>query len=290
MELPSRRRRDDRRAELRVRAAGRAPPHAAAPSRRSSSSRTGRTSSTATCRSRARRRSSRSRATRSPGAKTEMIETEDTYALCRCGQSSSKPFCDGTHARVGFDGTEAGRHAPDDRADPDRRRARSTRRTARRSSRAPGIVVKRDGYLCMHAAFCVGRLKRIPEMMEGVDDSDVRAQIIGMIERCPSGSYMYSLTPDGDDVEPDYPVGIAVTEEEGELAGALWVTGGIPVLRSDGQPFETRNRGDALPLRPLADEAALRRHASRDRLPRAVRDRRRGRRPSPRRARRARRR
>ena len=24
-------------------------------------------------------------------------------ALCRCGQSSNKPFCDGTHARNGFD-------------------------------------------------------------------------------------------------------------------------------------------------------------------------------------------
>jgi CDGSH-type Zn-finger protein len=78
--------------------------------------------------------------------------------------------------------------------------------------------------------------------MKEVADSDVRAQIVGMIERCPSGSYMYALTPDGEDVEPDYPLGIAVTAEEGELAGPLWVTGRIPVLRSDGQPFETRNR------------------------------------------------
>ena len=26
----------------------------------------------------------------------------ETVALCRCGQSSRKPFCDGTHKKVGF--------------------------------------------------------------------------------------------------------------------------------------------------------------------------------------------
>ena len=25
-----------------------------------------------------------------------------TIALCRCGESENKPFCDGAHARVGF--------------------------------------------------------------------------------------------------------------------------------------------------------------------------------------------
>jgi CDGSH-type Zn-finger protein len=29
------------------------------------------------------------------------------FALCRCGGSTNKPFCDGTHSRTGFQAAEA---------------------------------------------------------------------------------------------------------------------------------------------------------------------------------------
>ena len=74
-------------------------------------------------------------------------------------------------------------------------------------------------------------------MIKQTDDTQVRSQVMAMIERCPSGALSYSLEPGGENIEPDLPVEIALVPD-----GPLWVSGGIPVERSDGQPLETRNR------------------------------------------------
>jgi len=37
-------------------------------------------------------------------AEGNLIETKEKFTLCRCGASQNKPFCDGTHKSIGFEG------------------------------------------------------------------------------------------------------------------------------------------------------------------------------------------
>jgi CDGSH-type Zn-finger protein len=164
--------------------------------------------------------------------KEKDIKTEETYCLCRCGRSAEMPFCDGAHRAFEFDGAETA----------------DTRTTVERQETlvdGTHIVVKYDSSLCMESGFCANRVTNIPDLLPGTADTQVRALVIAMIERCPSGCYTYSIEKGGPDIEPDLPGQIAVTTEitsAGLITGSLWVTGGILIERSDGQPLETRNR------------------------------------------------
>ena len=160
------------------------------------------------------------------------LAAEESYSLCRCGQSSFKPFCDNTHRQINFDDTEM---AP-------------TSTNEERQETYPGsknIVIRFDWILCTNSGFCSNQMTTIAEMATHTDDTQVRALAIAMIEHCPSGALTYTIKEGETDIEADLPQQIAVTTEitsEGAIEGPLWVTGRIPIIRSDGQPFELRNR------------------------------------------------
>ena len=155
--------------------------------------------------------------------KEGVLDTPDVYRLCRCGQSSNKPFCDGTHTLKEFDGSETADTGPIADREVDHAGEK--------------IVVKDDPSLCVHAGFCGNRITNIWNMVAETADTQVRAQVMAMVERCPSGRLSFALDADSENVEPDLPKEIAVIPD-----GPLWVSGGIPVERRDGQPLETRNR------------------------------------------------
>jgi CDGSH-type Zn-finger protein len=164
--------------------------------------------------------------------KEETIETADPYVLCRCGLSHDKPFCDATHWGTHFDAAEGAATGP-------------TVERQRTYAGGTHIVVKRDGALCTGSGFCGNRLTNVERMVPGTDDTQVRAQVMAMVERCPSGTLTYAIEPGQADVEPDLPRQIAVVTDitsDGPVTGPLWVTGYIPIERADGRLLETRNR------------------------------------------------
>ncbi|MGO9558611.1 MAG: CDGSH iron-sulfur domain-containing protein [Acidimicrobiales bacterium] len=132
------------------------------------------------------------------------------------------------------------------RRDPRHRRLRRDRHRSKRELRLPvedvlgtSIVMRDDRSVCVHAGFCGNRVTNVWKLVSGsaTDDSIVRAQVMAMIERCPSGALTYRIETDGEDIEPELADEIGVIDD-----GPLWVTGRVVVSGPDGEEIEWRNR------------------------------------------------
>jgi CDGSH-type Zn-finger protein/truncated hemoglobin YjbI len=157
------------------------------------------------------------------------LEPLPQAALCRCGASQLKPWCDGSHSVIGFQGAKAPDRVPD-RLD---------------TYQGQHVTITDNRGICAHSGFCTDRAPTA--FRTGTEPfiapSGARAdEIVRAARDCPSGALGYAL--DGRD-----PAGVADQDREAAIEvskdGPYRVTGGIELLDGDGKP-ESRNSGSSL--------------------------------------------
>ena len=138
------------------------------------------------------------------------VAMQPVTALCRCGRSTSKPYCDGTHSRIGFVG---GKGTP-------RNRDRV------RDAVGKAITIHDNRGLCAHDESCVRGLPsvfsngRIPWIDP---DGASPEEIMATIDKCPSGALGYTYRGKRGP-QPDRPPAIRIAKN-----GPYRLEGGIRI-------------------------------------------------------------
>jgi len=150
------------------------------------------------------------------------IEAGETVALCRCGASANKPFCDGSHEKIGFNSDKN-----DDR-----------REDKKEVYVGSDITIYDNRGICAHAGVCTDNLATVFRMKQEpwIDpDAETLEEIITIINKCPSGALSYSLNSNRDNNEESSessasavmvaPNGPYVVTGRVELADITWGSG-----------------------------------------------------------------
>jgi uncharacterized Fe-S cluster protein YjdI len=108
-----------------------------------------------------------------------LIPAKPTMALCRCGKSEGKPFCDGKHTELGFENETKQKHSGTVKVYKGR-----------------DITITFDLQVCSHSAVCIKELPAVFNLRRrpwiNPDGAEYK-KIIKIIDACPSGALKYCL-------------------------------------------------------------------------------------------------
>jgi len=156
------------------------------------------------------------------------VPSGETCALCRCGESKSKPFYDGTHGKIKFNGTETA--------------SKKTHDKQAKVMDGPTLKLEDVPALCAAARFC-HRGGGTWELTHHSDDLKARELAIEEACQCPSGRLVESDKKTGKVFEKEFTQSISLIEDpQNKVSGPIGLKGGIPVESSDGTVYEVRNR------------------------------------------------
>ncbi len=153
------------------------------------------------------------------GPAGEAIEPAPVVALCRCGLSANKPYCDGSHRDAGFKSRDDTPLSGKDRT---------------LTYEGADVTVTYNPMMCSHAAEC-GRLASHifnPAQKPWVQpDKGTVEEVRSVVAACPSGALQLEHE------------GVVVDETRSEVTvernGPYWVTGVAPPVPPQGDGMST---------------------------------------------------
>jgi CDGSH-type Zn-finger protein len=160
--------------------------------------------------------------------KGEKYPEQESYALCRCGMSKNKPFCDGSHLKNNFNGAETAG-------------IKNYTKQAEKLS-GPELDLADAPELCSSARFCHlagGTWNNV----ENSNNPEAKKIAIQTACNCPSGRLVAIDKNTKEPIEPKFEPSIGIIEDpQAEVSGPLWLKGGVKLVSADGINYEKRNR------------------------------------------------